>query len=146
MRLCLKSVPYYDEHFDGIVYAVCVGLGFAVTENIEYLFANIEQWQSVAVSRAIFAVPAHFFFAVAMGYFYSLVSFGKPSWHNRMRILWVPVVMHTVYDGLLFMADIGTVLTGLLLVVFYIVCFRMWKIGRKRITALLKADRKEFFT
>ena len=35
--LFLRKNPYYDEYFDGIVYAACVGLGFAGTENILYL-------------------------------------------------------------------------------------------------------------
>ena len=26
--LLLRKNPFFDEHFDGIVYAVCVGLGF----------------------------------------------------------------------------------------------------------------------
>ena len=32
--MVLKKNPFFDEHFDGIVYAVCVGLGFAAVENI----------------------------------------------------------------------------------------------------------------
>ena len=44
LRWVLKKNPYFDEHFDGIVYAVCVGLGFAGLENIFYLFDNAEDW------------------------------------------------------------------------------------------------------
>ncbi len=141
--LLLRRNKYFDERFDGIVYAACVGLGFAVTENIEYLFADLADWKSVAVGRAIFAVPAHFFFAVAMGYFYSLVAFGEDNWHNRVRILWVPVMLHTVYDGLLFMGNVSDVLAGVILIVFYIFCYRMWKRGRKRIKTHLEADREK---
>lgn len=32
--LVLRKNPYFDEHFDGIVYAVCIGLGFAAIENV----------------------------------------------------------------------------------------------------------------
>lgn len=32
--LLLKKNPFFDEHFDGIVYAVCIGLGFAALENV----------------------------------------------------------------------------------------------------------------
>ena len=32
--LVLRKNPYFDEHFDGIVYAVCVSLEFAAVENI----------------------------------------------------------------------------------------------------------------
>lgn len=31
--LLLRKNPFFDEHFDGIVYAVCIGLGFAALEN-----------------------------------------------------------------------------------------------------------------
>ena len=78
--LLLRRNKYFDERFDGIVYACCIGMGFAGTENVLYLFGNIENWQSVAVSRAIFAVPGHFMFAVAMGYFYSKIHFRDMSW------------------------------------------------------------------
>lgn len=35
--LLLRNNPYFDEHFDGIVYAVCIGMGFAAIENVLYL-------------------------------------------------------------------------------------------------------------
>ena len=38
--LVLRKNPYFDEHFDGIVYAVCVGLGFAAFENVMYVFGE----------------------------------------------------------------------------------------------------------
>ena len=63
---------YFDEYYDGIEYAAFVGLGFAGLENIMYV------WQGglgVAVSRALFAVPAHFFFAIIMGYFFAFAKF-----------------------------------------------------------------------
>ena len=34
--LLLRKNPFFDEHFDGIVYAVCVGLGFAGFENCSF--------------------------------------------------------------------------------------------------------------
>lgn len=50
--MVLKKNPFFDEHFDGIVYAVCVGLGFAAVENISYVFSH-DDWASVAISRAL---------------------------------------------------------------------------------------------
>ena len=50
--LVLRKNPYFDEHFDGIVYAVCVGLGFAAVENIFYVFSE-EEWFSVAISLSL---------------------------------------------------------------------------------------------
>ena len=72
--LLLRNNPYFDEHFDGIVYAVCIGMGFAAIENVLYLFDNYESWISVGIARALFAVPGHFLDAVIMGFYYSLVK------------------------------------------------------------------------
>ncbi|MBR0296021.1 MAG: PrsW family intramembrane metalloprotease [Paludibacteraceae bacterium] len=139
--LLLRRSKYFDERFDGIVYAACIGMGFAATENIIYLFSNLEQWQSVAVGRAMFAVPGHFFFAVAMGYFYSMIYFGDMSWRKSARIFWVPVLLHGTYDALLMMREVGTMWSGILLICFYIFCFKMLKYGRKRIAEHLEKDK-----
>lgn len=140
--LLLRKNPYFDERFDGIVYAVCVGMGFAASENILYLFQNIGSWQQVAVSRAMFAVPGHFMFAVAMGYFYAMLYFGDMSWRKAGRIFWVPVLLHGVYDGLLFMANLETKWAGMLLILFYLFCYQMLKGGQKRIRAHLERDKQ----
>ena len=73
--LLLRKNPYFDEKMDGIVYAVCVSLGFAALENIMYLFSDEEAYLSVGIARAIFAVPGHFCFGILMGYYYSLAKF-----------------------------------------------------------------------
>jgi len=141
--LLVRNNRYFDERFDGIVYACCVGMGFAGTENIIYLLGNIDQWEAVAVQRAIFAVPGHFLFAVAMGYFYSMIHFGDMSWRKRSRIFWVPVLLHGIYDGLLFMANLGTIASGILVLIFYIFCWKMLKNGRKSIERNLERDRQD---
>ena len=51
--LILRRNPYFDEHFDGIVYAVCVGLGFAAIENVAYVMQAGEGWITVAAMRAL---------------------------------------------------------------------------------------------
>ena len=38
--IVLRRNQYFDENMDGIVYAVCVSLGFAALENVMYLFSN----------------------------------------------------------------------------------------------------------
>ena len=58
----------FNERMDGIVYAVCVSMGFATVENIMYVFDD----PSCAWGRALFAVPSHFLDAVLMGFFLSL--------------------------------------------------------------------------
>ena len=131
--LLLRRNPHFDERFDGIVYACCIGMGFAGTENILYLLGNIDSWQQVAVQRAIFAVPGHFFFAVAMGYFYSQISFRDLPAHKKSRVFIVPILLHGIYDGLLMMAEVSPILGGILVLIFYVFCFQMFKYGRRRI-------------
>ena len=96
--LLLRKNKYYDEYFDGIVYAVCVGMGFAGFENVLYVVGD-EDWQSVALMRAFLSVPGHYMFAVLMGLFYSLVHFnperfGKYKW----MVLIAPILAHGIYD------------------------------------------------
>ena len=35
--LLLRKNPFFDEYVDGIVYAVCIGMGFAALENITHV-------------------------------------------------------------------------------------------------------------
>ncbi len=141
--LLLRNNRYFDERFDGIVYAVCVGMGFAGTENILYLLSNINEWQSVAVGRAMFAVPGHFMFAVAMGYMYSMIYFGDMSWRKKSRIFWVPVLFHGVYDSILFMVNMHTIFSTILLLSFYVFCFMMFRYGKGRIREHLDRDSRD---
>ena len=118
-------------------------MGFAGTENIIYLLDNINEWETVAIQRAMFAVPGHFLFAVAMGYFYSLVYFGDVSWRKQGRILWIPVLLHGIYDALLFMVNLGTILSGVLLVAFYIFCFLLFRRGKNSINEHIRRDEND---
>lgn len=134
--LLLRKNPYFDERFDGIVYAVCIGMGFAGTENIFYLLSSIENWQSVAIQRAIFSVPGHFMFAVAMGYLYSKVAFDK-RWYYIPAIYFLPVLLHGIFDSLLLMITVEPILTYILLPIFYIFIWKMFKRARRRIAKLI---------
>lgn len=134
LYLLLRNNKYFDERIDGIVYACCVSMGFAGTENIVYLFDNLDSWSSVAISRAMFAVPGHFLFAVAMGYFYSQIYFRDMSFRRKSLVLLAPVLLHGCYDGFLFAAQVVSAgLSALLLLCFYVFCFLMFVGGRKRI-------------
>ena len=56
----------FTQPFDGIVHAVMIGMGFAIAENLLYVY-NGEGGSLIA--RMLTAVPAHAAFAVIMGYF-----------------------------------------------------------------------------
>ena len=139
--LLLRKNPYFDEKMDGIVYAVCVSLGFAALENIMYLFTNAESYVSVGIARAIFAVPGHFCFGILMGYYYSLAKFyPKAPKKNKALILVAPIVVHGIYDSILFIINVTPAISGILMIVFLVFCHKMWKYGSKSIADHLCRD------
>ncbi len=142
--LLLKKNPYFDEYFDGVVYAVSVGLGFAAFENVTYLFgADDGEWMSLAIVRGLLSVPAHYFFAVLMGYYYSLVHFGHNSWHNRMMVWVAPVVAHGIFDALLMVGAVEEV-SGLVQSILFIgllgFSVQLRKLCQRHIETLLQND------
>lgn len=149
----LRNNKYYDEYFDGIVYAVCVGMGFAGIENILYLIDD-ENFQMVALARGMFSVPAHALFAVAMGYYYSLITFspkqpGKAISMAHVKLIAVPIVMHGAYDAFLMISEnasnnndngiVALAVTG-----FIATCVIMWVMAFKYCKAHKAKDKLYF--
>jgi RsiW-degrading membrane proteinase PrsW (M82 family) len=56
--------PEFDERVDGIVYSICVSLGFALVENFMYGFADAR----ILLLRAFTSVPLHAVATGVMGY------------------------------------------------------------------------------
>ena len=137
--LFLRKNPFYDEYFDGIVYAACVGLGFAGTENILYLLQS-EDWLGTGIVRGITAVPAHFAIACAMGYFYSKRHFGDRSRFTACCVLAVPVLIHWVYDALAFSEGIFPALSVVINVLFVLLIWIVYKRTMGRIDDLQRID------
>ena len=137
--LVLRRNPYFDEHFDGIVYAVCVGLGFASMENIMYVFGD-EDWFSTAIVRALLAVPGHYAFAILMGYYYSIYHFVDHSPKVAVCVLLVPVLAHGTYDALAMSGIVSPVIGGLSFFVLIYFCVKMHKVAKAKVLALVEKD------
>ena len=138
--LILRKNPFFDEHFDGIVYAVCIGLGFAAFENVGYIFKS-DEWLSVAISRALLAVPGHYAFAVLMGYYYSVYHFVNRSPKVAACILLVPVLAHGIYDSLAMSSMVNRYIGGLCFIVLIYFCIKMHKRAHAKVVALVEKDR-----
>ena len=138
--LFLRKNPYYDEYFDGIVYAACVGLGFAGAENILYLLQS-EDWMVTGIMRGLSAVPAHFSMACAMGYFYSKRHFGDRSPLTMVCILAVPIIFHWVWDSLAFSEVVNPAWSVPISILFVALIFYLYKSTMRRINALQKRDK-----
>lgn len=80
VRLIAWKSPAFNYRFDAVVYCVFAALGFAALENVMYV------WQYgflTALSRALLAVPGHFFFAVYMG-----IALGEAKQAQIQRKRW----------------------------------------------------------
>ena len=138
--LVLRKNPYFDEHFDGIVYAECVGLGFAAIENIFYVFRE-EEWVTVAISRALLAVPGHYAFAILMGYYYSVYHFVDHSSKVAVHILMVPVIAHGTYDAIAMSGMLNPyIVEGISFFILIYFCVKMHKVARSKVLALVEKD------
>ena len=115
--------PAFNYRFDGIVYAVTVSLGFAAYENILYV---LNYGLSVALPRALLAVPGHMSFAVCMGIYYGRAKHCE-GWGDRAGTkinLWAgyacSVFLHGFYDAC---AMTGTVGATVLFLAFVAIMF-----------------------
>ena len=142
----LKRCKYYDEYVDGIVYAVCVGMGFAAIENVGYIFdvstLGLGAWVSTVAARALISVPGHFLMAVAMGYFYSRYAFG-PYEERRLNFtlaLIVPILLHGLFDFFLMASSVVIYGSGALLLLFGGLYVFMVARGRRNYERLLAYD------
>lgn len=103
LRLRTWKKPDFDYRFDGIVYAVMVGLGFATLENIMYVFTY---GFGNGVVRALLSVPGHAGWAVIMGYYYGRMKMfdtvGDHAQYQRNQVcaLLVPMLCHGIFDTL----------------------------------------------
>ena len=154
--LVLRKNKYFDEKMDGIVYAVCVSMGFAALENITYLISNLDSYMEVGVSRAFTAIPGHFCFGVVMGYYYSLAAFDKKDrQRNRILTFAAPVIVHGLYDTILFASEavvdsfspidenVVLLVSVFFTALFIYFCFKMWKFGSLKIKQHIANDKED---
>lgn len=124
LYLFLRKNRHFDEYMDGIVYAVAIGMGFAAAENVSYLFGNLDQWFSLAVTRGIISVPGHFAFAVIMGYYFSIWRIEKSQKAKRDMLLY-PILAHGTFDFILMYSEATPAISGILTAVFFVFLIKL---------------------
>jgi len=120
--------PEFNDKYDGIVYATFISLGFAGVENVLYVLENGFQ---TGLLRAFTAVPAHAIFGITMGFYFGMAKFyPKRQKELRSKALWVPVLLHGIYDF--------NLMTGIewLWIVFIGFVVYLYFIGHKRMKTL----------
>ncbi len=143
LYLVVRKNPYFDEKVDGIVYAVCVSMGFAGFENISYISSAGNDWFGISVSRALLAVPGHYYNGVFMGYFFAKFWFEKENkLNNLFWTLAAPVITHTIYDFILMYMNVESspIISVCLFAFLIYFCFQMLKWSRKRVSQHLEED------
>lgn len=115
--------PAFNYRFDGVVYAVFVSLGFAALENVQYV---VNYGLSVALPRALLAVPGHLSFSIFMGIHYGrarlLENIGDYEGAKRsLRTgFLIAVFLHGFYDSC---AMLGSSLASIVFLVFVVIMF-----------------------
>ena len=141
LYLLVWRAPQFDEYIDGIVYAVFVSMGFACLENVLYVLPN---GIPCAVSRALLSVPAHFLFAVIMGYYFSMARFHPEDRTRYMACsIFLPMLAHGLFDTMAFW--MGTLETQscylVVFILFVIGDIWLWRKGARLIrTSVLSSD------
>ncbi len=124
--------PNFNCQYDAVVYAVAVALGFALWENLSYVF---QYGFSTALVRAVTAVPGHACFGVFMGSWYGQAkradNFGYPEKSVFYRVLsvLVPMVLHGLYDFIATRTSDGS--TWVFVIFVIIMFFISFKLVRK---------------
>ena len=121
--------PNFNYRFDAIVYAVFVSLGFAAFENVKYVFSY---GLSVALPRAILAIPGHMGFAVFMGWFYGRAKLrsdlgdGLGARVNLALGYLAAVFLHGMYDTCCMTGTArSTLVFAAVVAVLYLAVFRL---------------------
>ena len=104
--LFLRGVLFRNTHFtqpfDGIVYSVMIGMGFATVENLLYILNEGDE--GIAILRMFTAVPAHAIFALIMGFFIGEAKvFRSSSSLYSFMALFFASLAHGYYDYFLFL-------------------------------------------
>ncbi|GET28600.1 PrsW family glutamic-type intramembrane protease [Prolixibacter sp. SD074] len=124
----------FNQRFDGIVYAVFVSMGFALVENMLYVFTSANGL-SVGLTRALTAVPAHAMFGVLMGFHLSMAKFYPEARGIFLGYAFlIPFIFHGIYDFILMSGN--QVLLALFIPFIFYMVFRV----HRRMKLLADAD------
>ena len=97
----IRPKAAFNEPMDAIVYGTIASLGFATLENLTYVYSGSPESDSftIAIIRAISAIPLHACCGIIMGYFFGLPAFlGSKS--ALIKSLIIPISIHATYNYL----------------------------------------------
>ena len=96
----IKPKAAFNEPMDAIVYGTIASLGFATLENLTYVYSGSQADSfTIAIIRAISAIPLHACCGIIMGYFFGLYAF-LGSKTALIKSLIIPISIHATYNYL----------------------------------------------
>lgn len=129
MRLTTWNSREFNCAYDGLLYAVYVSLGFALIENIIFVFTS---GFATGLLRAFTAVPGHCFYGVLMGMMYTYAKRADLEHDVAKRkrygvyALLLPALVHGLYDLLIeFDTTVSVALFFVMLVLIYVLGIKM---------------------
>jgi RsiW-degrading membrane proteinase PrsW (M82 family) len=141
LRLFIYPRKHFDDPFDGIVYAVMIGMGFATLENLGYVY---QHGMGTGIIRMFMAVPAHASFAVLMGYFTGFAKFNSRNRSlNFFLALFFPVLFHGTYDFFLFIGNGSLIGLGAIVALIIALYASIKAIRKKQVISKLYMEEKE---
>lgn len=129
----------FDEIYDILVYSIFVSLGFAFFENLLYVFNTGSL--SIALLRAVSAIPGHACDAVFMGYYLSLAKqckiLKRPEQEKsfKLKSLFIPAILHGIYDFCLMSGQ------TILVIVFLVFVIYLYVMSIKKLNKLSKVNK-----
>ena len=132
------NTPYFDEVFDGILYAIVASLGFAMIENIFYV---LDGGLTTGLIRAITALPLHAIAAGIMGYYLGKAKFAETPLQELQLFrkgLFRAVIYHGLYDFIVFS---GALISSLFFIALPIILIFGFVHLRKLINQALYEDK-----
>ena len=121
VTICITWKSKEMQHsYDGVIYAVCSSLGFAILENVLYVYQG---GLLTGIMRAFTAIPLHCTVGVVMGALYAKAReeayagdrggmIGDRAWAYL-----VPVCIHGAYDYAIMAASYGLIAEGWIYVI-----------------------------
>lgn len=131
--------PEFNYCFDGVVYAVAAAIGFALLENLMYVFSD-DGGLGTAVMRAITSIPGHCTFGVFMGIYYGEAKYAEQ--HGDMALCRsllnkayrIPLLLHGLYDFIL------STNYDFMIIVFFVYIIILYRYAKKRIRSFAEID------
>lgn len=128
--LYIRKKPFYNASYDGIVYYGAGALGFALLENIFYVFDN---GLSTGILRAFTSIPIHAFCGIIIGYHAGLARFSSQQKPKRLLFsgLFLAYLTHALYNTIVSAESLITLLFIPLVAVVYYAIYKVLRLGRQ---------------